>query len=51
MEQVSHITGSSPVTVDVMNDHEAIIELEPESVVVHAAQVLQATRAWGGRLA
>ena len=50
-EQVSHITRSSPVTVDMMNDLEAIIELEPESVVVHTAQALQATGAWNGRLA
>ena len=43
VEQVSNITGSSPVTVYVMNDHEAIIELEPESMVFHAAQALQVT--------
>ena len=51
VEQVSHITASSPVTVGMMNGREAIIELEPESVVVHMAQTLQATRAWDGRLA
>ena len=48
VEQVSNITGSSPVIVDVMNDHEAIIELEPESMVVHMAQALQAAWAWDG---
>ena len=48
VEQMSNIMGSSPVMVDVMNDHEAIIELEPESVVVHATQALQATWAWDG---
>ena len=43
VEQVSHIAWSSPVMVDVMNDCEAIIELDPESVVVHVAQALQTT--------
>ena len=51
MEQVSHIAGNSPVMVDMMNDREAIIELELESVVVHAAQALQTTRVWDGWLA
>ena len=49
-EQVRTITGSSPVTVNVMNDREAIIELKPDSVVVHVAQALQATRTWDGYL-
>ena len=41
-EQVRHITQSSPVTVDMMNDHEAIIKLKPESMMVQAVQALQA---------
>ena len=48
VEQMSNIMGSSPVMVDVMNDHGAIIELEPESVVVHVTQALQATWSWDG---
>ena len=50
MEQVSLITGNSPVTVDMLNDHVAIIELELDSMVVHMAQALQATQAWDGCL-
>ena len=51
VEQVSHIAGNSPVMVDVMNDREVIMELVPESVVVHTAQALQTTWVWDGRLA
>ena len=47
-EQVSHFARRSLVMVVVMNDYEAIIELEPDSMVVHAAQALQATQAWDG---
>ena len=34
--------------VELMNDCEAIIELEPESVMVHIAQALQTTQVWDG---
>ena len=49
-EQVRTITGNSHVMVDVMNDQEAIVELEPDSMVVHTAQALKAMQTWDGCL-
>ena len=48
--QVKQLTGNNPVDLEVLNDHDAVIEMEPESVVVHAAQALHATHIWEGRI-
>ena len=49
--QVKQLIGNNPVDIEVLNDHDAVIEMEPESVVAHAAQALDATRIWEGRIA
>ena len=50
-QHVINLTGQNPVEVDVMNDHDAIIQMEPETTVVHAAQALHNARLWDGQAA
>ena len=51
MQHVIDLTGQNPVEVDVMNDHDVIIQMEPDTTVVHAAQVLHNARLWDGQAA
>ena len=50
-QHVIDLTGQNPVGVDVINDHDAIIQMEPETTVVHAAQALHNARLWDGQAA
>ena len=50
-QHVIDLTGQIPVEVDVMNDHDTIVQMEPESTVVHAAQALHNARLWDGQAA
>ena len=45
-QHVIKLTGQNPVEVDVMNDHDAIVQMEPETTVVHAAQALHNAILW-----
>ena len=45
-QHVIDLTGQNPVEVDVMNDHDTIIQMEPETTIVHAAQALHNARLW-----
>ena len=40
--QIIGLTGRNPVDINVMNDHNAIVQMEPEVVVVPVAQDLHA---------
>ena len=33
-----NLTGQNPVEVDVMNDRGTIVQMEPDTIIVHAAQ-------------
>ena len=48
-QHVINLTGQNPVDVDVMNDCDAIIQMEPETTVVHATQALHNGRLWDGQ--
>ena len=50
-QHVIDLTGQNPVEVDVMNDCNAIIQIEPETIAVHAAQALHNARLWNGQAA
>ena len=50
-QHVINLTRQNPVEVDVMNDHNAIIQMEPETTVVHAAQALHNARLWDSQAA
>ena len=50
-QHVIDLTGQNPVEVDVMNDCDAIVQMEPETTVVHAAQALHNARLWDGQAA
>ena len=50
-QYVIELTGQNPVEVDVMNDCEVIIQMEPETTVVHAAQALHNARLWDDQAA
>ena len=41
----------NPVDVDVMSDHDAVIELEPDVRVGELAQLLHGTHEWDGQQA
>ena len=45
-QHVIELTGQDPVEVDVMNDCHMIIQMEPETTIVHAAQALHNARLW-----
>ena len=49
VQHVIDLTGQNPVEVDVMNDHNAIIQMEPDTIAVHAAQALHNARLWDGQ--
>ena len=50
-QHVIDLTGKNPVEVDVMNDQDAIAQMEPDTIIVHAAQVLHNARLWDGQAA
>ena len=50
-QHVIDLKGQNPVEVDVMNDRDAIAQMEPETTVVHAAQALHNARLWDGQAA
>ena len=45
------LTGQNPVEVDVMNDHDTIVQMEPDTIIVHAAQALHNARLWDSQAA
>ena len=45
-QHVIDLTGQNPVEVDVMNDCDTIIQMEPDTIVVHVAQALHNARLW-----
>ena len=50
-QHVTKITGQNPVEVDVMNDCDVIIQMEPNTIIVHAAQALHNARLWDSQAA
>ena len=48
-QRVIDLTGQNPVEVDIMNDHDAVVQMEPENLVVHVAQALHNARIWDGQ--
>ena len=48
-QHVIDLMGQNPVGVDVMNDHDVIIQMERDTTVVHAAQALHNARLWDGQ--
>ena len=50
-EMVQKYAGSHPVEVEVMNDHDVIIQLEPTVSVGEAARLLHGTHDWFGQVA
>ena len=48
-QHVIDLTGQNPVEVDVMNDRDVIIQMEPDTIIVHAAQALHNARLWDGQ--
>ena len=44
VQHVIDLTEQNPVEVDVMNDHDAIIQMEPDTIIAHAAQALHNAR-------
>ena len=49
VKMVQKYAGSHPVEVEVMNDHDVIIQLEPTVSVGEAAQLLHGTHDWFGQ--
>ena len=50
-EMVQKYAGSHPVEVEVMNDHDVIIQLEPTFSLGEAARLLHGTHDWFGQVA
>ena len=50
-QHVVDLTGQNPVKVDVMNDRDAIVQMEPNTIIAHAAQALHNARLWDGQAA
>ena len=51
VQHVINLTGQNPVEVDVMNDRDVIVQMESDTIVVHAAQALHNARLWDGQAA
>ena len=51
VEMVQKYAGSHPVEVEVMNDCDVIIQLEPTVSVGEAARLLHGTHDWFGQVA
>ena len=51
MQHVIDLARQNPVEVDVMNDCNMIVQMEPDTTVVHAAQALHNARLWDGQAA
>ena len=47
-QHVIELTGQNPVEIDVMNDRDMIVQMEPETTIVHAAQALHNAIGWPG---
>ena len=50
-QHVINLTGQNPVEVDVMNDPDAIVQMEPNTIIAHAGQALHNARLWDGQAA
>ena len=48
-QHVIKLTGQNPVEIDVMNDCDTIVQMEPETTIVHAAVALHNARLWDGQ--
>ena len=44
VQHVIDLTGQNSVEVDVMNDRDMIVQMEPDTTIVHAAQALHNAR-------
>ena len=44
--QIIGLTGRNPVHIDIVNDHNAIVQMEPKVGVVPVAQAFHATHKW-----
>ena len=51
VQHVIDLTGQNPVEVDVMNDQDAIVQMEPNTIIVHSAQALHNARLWDSQAA
>ena len=49
MQHVINLTGQNPVEVDVMNDCDTIVQMEPDTTIVHASQALHNAKLWDGQ--
>ena len=49
VQHVIDLTGQNPVEVDIMNDCNVIVQMEPDTIIVHAAQALRNARLWDGQ--
>ena len=47
--RVIDLTGQNPVEVDIMNDHCAVVQMDPKNLVVHVAQALHNAQIWDGQ--
>ena len=45
-QHVIDLTGQNPLEVDIMNDRDAVVQMEPKNLVVHVAQALHNARIW-----
>ena len=48
-QRVIDLTGQNPVEVDIMNDRNAVVQMEPKNLVVHVAQALHNAQIWDGQ--
>ena len=48
VHQILRLTGRNPVDIEVVNDHNAIVQMEPEVGVVPVAQALHTINKWEG---
>ena len=48
-QHVINLTGQNPIEVDVMNDCNMIVQMEPDTTFVNAAQALHNARLWDGQ--
>ena len=51
VHQILGLTGRNPVDIEVINDHNAIVQMEPEAGVVPVAQALHTINKWEGFVA
>ena len=46
--QIIRLTGRNPVDIEIVDDHNAFVQMEPEGGVVPVAQALHASTRWEG---